>query len=71
MDILFYVSAGLAVAIIAAIALLAYMRLQQRAANAAFDGGFEHENRTRVTRVSGRYIIPDNHLFEDHKEKQK
>jgi hypothetical protein len=71
MDILFYVSAGLGVTISVAIALFSLMRLRKLSIDEAFDGGFEHENRTRVTRVSGRYIIPDNNLFDDHKEKQK
>jgi uncharacterized membrane protein len=51
-------TACVAVIILAAIAFLFVMhRASRRPTTPEFDGGFDHENGTRITKVRGMYII--------------
>jgi len=45
--------------LVAAIAFLMAMLNASYAARDDFDGGFRHDNTTRITKVRGRYIIND------------
>lgn len=45
--------------IIAAIALMFAMQAAVEERRREFDGGFEHDNTTRITKVRGNYIIKD------------
>ena len=45
--------------IVAAIALSFIMQAAEEDRRREFDGGFEHDNSTRITRVRGNYIIKD------------
>lgn len=47
------------VLLFAAIVFLLVMRLASDSGEKEFDGGFDHENLTRITRVRGTYIIND------------
>ena len=45
--------------VIAAIALCFVMQAAEEDRRREFDGGFEHDNTTRITRVRSNYIIKD------------
>ena len=45
--------------LIAAIVFIFIMQFASDASAKDFDGGFHHENLTRITRVRGTYIIND------------